>query len=934
MKQNYLILLFTLLFFCAKSQNLSLVSFMDNYSPEDYFADSQNWAITQSPDGALFFGNNQGLLVKDGKNWRLFNMNSQIVRAVLYHNDKIYVGGGKEFGYFRKTDFGNYMYHSLVENITKDWGEIWKIFVIEDHVFFQSGNSFFKFNLYSDQLVDRKIYNEVIFSKKLNNSILAQICGQGIVILDKELSVKEIWTDAESIKNITIRNVETINGEYYFFTLSDGILELINKKLKKIPRPIQKTLENAQIYCSLKLDNQLIIGTVLDGIYVLNSDFEVEKHLCRGTGLRNNTVLSLYADFTKDLWAGLDNGIGIIHFDTPLSLFRFTKEIGTGYAFINDGLYNYWGTNQGLFYSIGSSPDIHLIPKTQGQVWSLYRIGNSVYCGHHNGLYKVKGNTAELIDSHRGIFSINRLNGSSSYFLIISYRGLQLFKLTKDDRLEFVEKINTREVIPFKITGDNRGHFWYPDAQGFTRFSIDSTKYSMADYRRFDYADDNNAILFLKDTLFFYHKNEFFTFNHHTDKLESANFPKNLTTEETINALFKLDSRQFEKNLHTPHLSMLHMQALKPFLRPNITDRYSKFDGNYILNSYEGFTGFNDSYKSKTDTFSLKTYISQIEYKELDSASYRFLENNTLKYNHNSIRLRFATNDHRGSLTYQYRLVGLNKNFSSTKEEFKEYVNLFEGVYRFEVFAENQFGDRSAVASYSFTILPPFYRTTWAYVFYFVVVLGILYLIFRQISKSYQKKEELIRRQKQKEIQELEQQQKIDRLNHEKEIMQIEQEHLKNRIQLREQDIVNATRSTIQKNEFLMKIKDSLSSLKSETNIEYRNRHIRKISSLIESNLNTEKDWEVFEFYFNEIHRNFFKSLKSEFPNLTPTELKLCAYIRLNKSSKEISSLMNISLRGVETGRYRLRKKLNLTRDESFLDVFLRIENKNRIVQL
>ena len=131
-----------------------------------------------------------------------------------------------------------------------------------------------------------------------------------------------------------------------------------------------------------------------------------------------------------------------------------------------------------------------------------------------------------------------------------------------------------------------------------------------------------------------------------------------------------------------------------------------------------------------------------------------------------------------------------------------------------------------------------------------------------------------------------------------------------------------------------MKIKDSLSSLKSETNIEYRNRHIRKISSLIESNLNTEKDWEVFEFYFNEIHRNFFKSLKSEFPNLTPTELKLCAYIRLNKSSKEISSLMNISLRGVETGRYRLRKKLNLTRDESFLDVFLRIENKNRIVQL
>lgn len=918
------------LLLCIYSQNLPLTYRVENFSPEHYMASSQNWAVAQSPEGTLFFGNNRGLLVKEGQNWHLFDMNSQIVRAVSYQNGKIYVGGGGEFGYFQKTDFGNYIYHSMVKDIPRNWGEIWEIYFIEESVFMRSGNSIFKFNFYTDELEDRKFFREVLFSKKINNKILAQISGEGVVILSKELKIEEVWTNSSAIEHITIRNVEIIDGEYYFFTLSDGILKLKNRKLEKVPFAIQKTLENAQIYCSFKLETQLIIGTVLDGIYILNSNFEIDKHLCMEKELRNNTILSLFVDFTKNIWAGLDNGIAFIHWNSPLSFFQFSKEIGTGYAYVNDGNFNYWGTNQGLFYSIGNSSEIELIPKTQGQVWSLYKIGDNVYCGHHNGLYKVKENNVELLDNHKGIFTINRLNKTSAYFLILSYRGLLLYKQTKN-KLEFVEKINTEETIPNKVLRDNNGFFWFHTAGGFTRFNIDSTEYKVSSFRQFDYPDLNNNILLMRDSLFFYHKNDFLHFNYKTEQFDKANFPKELATEEAINTLFKLDNVQFEKNLQKSHYSLLYLQALKPFLRSNITDSYPNIENYHILNSYEGFTGFNANYETQTDTFSLKTYIFEIEHKELDSASYSFPEKNKLKYKHNSIRFRFATNDHRGNIVYQYRLVGLNKNFSSTKEGFKEYVNLFEGDYRFEVFAKNQIGDESTVASYSFTILPPFYRTPWAYTFYIFSIISILYYFFMKIKKSFRRKEALIKEQKRKEIQELAHRQKLEKLNNEKKIMQIEQEHLKNRILLREQDLVNATRSTIQKNEFLMEIKETLSSLRNETDIDNRNRHIRKILSLIESNLNTEKDWEVFEFYFNEIHQNFFKSLKKEFPNLTPTELKLCAYIRLNKSSKEIASLMNISLRGVETGRYRLRKKLNLNRNENFLDVFVKIENKDAV---
>jgi DNA-binding CsgD family transcriptional regulator len=73
---------------------------------------------------------------------------------------------------------------------------------------------------------------------------------------------------------------------------------------------------------------------------------------------------------------------------------------------------------------------------------------------------------------------------------------------------------------------------------------------------------------------------------------------------------------------------------------------------------------------------------------------------------------------------------------------------------------------------------------------------------------------------------------------------------------------------------------------------------------------------------FDEINNDFLKKIKGLYPQLTSTDLKLCAYLQLNMSSKEIAQLMNISLRGVEISRYRLRKKLQLPTEKSFVEFF------------
>ncbi len=67
-------------------------------------------------------------------------------------------------------------------------------------------------------------------------------------------------------------------------------------------------------------------------------------------------------------------------------------------------------------------------------------------------------------------------------------------------------------------------------------------------------------------------------------------------------------------------------------------------------------------------------------------------------------------------------------------------------------------------------------------------------------------------------------------------------------------------------------------------------------------------DWEHFTVHFDKAHNDFFVALKDKHNNLTPNELKLCAYLRMNLSTKEMAQLMNISVRGVEISRYRLRR--------------------------
>ena len=157
----------------------------------------------------------------------------------------------------------------------------------------------------------------------------------------------------------------------------------------------------------------------------------------------------------------------------------------------------------------------------------------------------------------------------------------------------------------------------------------------------------------------------------------------------------------------------------------------------------------------------------------------------------------------------------------------------------------------------------------------------------------------------------------------EKQIMELRNEKLQFEIQHKNQELASSAMNLVHKMEIFSRIKDDLQEFRQHTDGKTGSKELQKIIKMIDGEMDENDQWEQFAIHFDSVHTDYLKKLKEYCPTLTSTELKLAAYLRLNLSTKEIAQLLNISVRGVETSRYRLRKKLGLVSNEASLFDFL-----------
>ena len=383
------------------------------------------------------------------------------------------------------------------------------------------------------------------------------------------------------------------------------------------------------------------------------------------------------------------------------------------------------------------------------------------------------------------------------------------------------------------------------------------------------------------------------------------------------------------------------ISVILPFLR--IRNQYiaSSFENVYVIGKNMAFIGSQrgmihyDPTVRKDFAIPYKAFIGQVIINRKGHDSLLHIKGNvnpgsvnspTLPFRYNSISISYFSPFFEApeQMSYSLRLVGFDDSWSDwTQKTEKEYTNLREGDYIFEVRAKNIYENQSETAQYAFSVQPPFYRSKIAWIAYGLFFLAIASLNFwffrrriekaRRLEKLKHKRELIAKEKKYKEEAELSEQ----------EIETLKNEKLQNEMRHKNMELANSTMHIIQKNKFLHDLKRELISVYGNTAGNNIQPELKSIVRKIDKEFKSEKHWQVFDKYFDEVHQDFIHRLKALHPDLTPKDLRLCSYLRMNISTKEIAPLMNISVRGVEISRYRLRKKLGLGQEKNLTEYIM-----------
>jgi ligand-binding sensor domain-containing protein/DNA-binding CsgD family transcriptional regulator len=930
---------------------------VQNFSKSQYHSGNKNWSVSKDKRGIMYFGNSEGLLVYDGSNWQLYpTKNNLIIRSVTCDSgNKVYTGAYGEFGYWSYNTAGRFVYTSLVDLLApneKPQDEIWKIYIDGNRILFQSFAAIYIYEAGKIDIV--RANNAYLFLLPANNRFFIEVHNEGLYELKgKKL---ELVKGSEFLGKLRVLSVLPYNKESYLIgTANSGIYIYDGKQI--LPWHNQA---NEFLKASLLNNGSLIqgkyyaYGTILNGIVILDEEGNTVQKINKASGLQNNTVLNLYTDNEQNLWAGLDNGIDRIELNSPLSFyFDKTGKFGTVYAstIFNGNIY--LGTNQGLFYSkwygkndSALSLNFELVNNSQGQVWSLYPIDGQLICGHNDGTFRVENDRLIKIGDIKGGWTIKRSTYNPKYLIQGTYNGIAIYTKDSYGNWVFDHRIKGFTQPSRYVEQDYKGQLWVSHAyKGVSKLVTDEEFNNVVSIKNYDEHSGlpsayNINIFTIDNRILFSSSNGFYLYDELTNYFTSYTYlNKKLGNFASSNRIIKAaDNRYWFINhgkmaLCTIGPGTLQIDSSKfTMLKDHMVQLYENVtrinDHIYLISIDDGFTIFEDNNNYLFKAAFPKVLIRKVE--DITDKLTLISENENpgkmleISYRHNNIRIEYSLPYYRQSqIKYQYYLEGYSNGWSDwSRETKKDFTNLNPGDYVFKVSAKIDEGPALQQSIFRFRVLKPWYTGTWALVVYALLFIGLLLALRKYYKIKLAKQHRVLEEKLQLEASEA---LKRETIANEQKIMLLKNEQLKSDLASKNRQLASSAMNVVHKNEHLQKIKDDLMRLrKASANFSTQEAtELRKIIKLIDGGMDENKDWSLFEASFNEAHIDFLKKLKSNHPTLLPTDLKICAYLRMNMSSKEIASLLKITVRGVEIRRYRLRKKLNLEHDRNLVEYLM-----------
>jgi DNA-binding CsgD family transcriptional regulator len=931
LKNIYYACLSFLLIFCwtiqGYSQTFSTDQIIKKFISNRIPVENQNWGISQSPvTGFIYFANSEGLAEYNGISTRIYDLPyGQTIRSVLVSKDgTVFTGSFEEFGFWKINSDGKLVYQSLSGKIKIEKNdEIWKIYEDKGILYFQSFTTIYCYDHVEVKPVKGPF--TLLFMFPGTRGFIVQVLGNGLYWFDgsgfKFIDGSELfsWKKVHSI-------IEAGENDFWICTSNDGIYKFDGERFTVQNSEISSYLKVQTCNAGLSLNDSLFVfGTIQDGVVLCNRRGEIINKIDYTNGLNNNTVLSLFKDRDEGLWIGLDEGANYFSVFSPGTLYtNSTGTLGTIYTVLSDGAKLFLGTNHGLFEtSVNrvnedySFTDFKLIPGTQGQVWTLEKYDGQILCGHNDGTFLLDGQEVGKISGITGGWSIRKYND-----LLIegTYTGIIFFRKDSKGRWIIRNKINGFSEPTRHIEVDYLGYIWASHPQkGIYKIELNEALDSVVNLnffnsisgvpRKIEIHKINNQIIFTTTDsayLFNYEKgliSPVIKLNQTLGEYRKASqiIPYLKNSYWFVNgnkiALFEI-SKDFEA---VKKLELIQKSSDIPGRELQII-RLS--ENSILVPTREAFIIYNLAHLGLSTSLSdlkVSTLVFQGKKEKIEISAHD-KKDIRIPYSTNNLTVYFSNPGqfYMEKKEFQYKISEIDDDWHNTTEDYFTYLNLSYGTYNLLVRSDITNNTDKII----FVIERPWYLKSFSFGIYAAILIVIIIISIRIFRIELRKQKQLIE-------------------------FEVNRNRLESELDYKSYELMLTMRYLIQKNEILTELHEQIMSLKEQSS-KFPVKFIRDMERIINQGLDTQtEEWKNAMNVLKLSHQGFFKRLKEKYPNLTPNDLRLSSYLRMNFTTKEIAKLLNISGRAVEISRYRLRRKLNLGHDKNLTEYLIRESDNN-----
>lgn len=886
-----------------------------NFSTSQSGISSENRAIIQDSTGRLFVGNSQGINIYDGESWTTIPLpNHSKVRSLSVGPENIiYVGGQEEYGRIQFIN-GHYIYESLTHHTPKKYneiGDIWNIHIVEQTVVFQSTQILITYEKDTFNYLNPE--NAIHFASHLVEN--------GVYCSDQFLGLRLFKNGSLQNSDLGTSITEPLYcllpyrpNELLFYGLENG-LGILNKNTGNISYPkFNNTLDHFKVYDAVILKNgNFAFASKSEGLIITNNRLELIYHFHEDNGLLSNAINTLFEDINGNLWLGEEKGIDFIAISSPFSGISKNEGIsGIVYNIENFDDSLFIATSQGLYKQAlnTSARMINANPKSiWNDAWFVKNIQNTLLFGNNIGTFQYnKGVITPILTDGNGGWDAQILLGHPHLLLIGTYNGAYIAE-SKNGKWQIRNKIVGYDG-PFRLFAQDRSaSIWLSNPnKGIYHFKLNENFTAFEKLIKFDSSDELDPpypITAYKGRIISSSKGILCTLSDQKGTLSKAPFLSGNTKSEHHSlhvigdSLYSLMNKIVKLYDLKKQPALLIKEISTPYrFTPNFESLTVLPSGELILGTLNGALLFNNQ-KTISDFSVLvsKATLSNTtgEIVNINNKPNKFEINSKM----NRLHVQFGSNYFQSEpIFYSYRLVGYDSNWSTFNTNSQiNLTNLMPGDYQLEIICRNAAGQISPSSTLSFVILKPWHQSTLALVIYAIAFFGLLALLY--LLLNYQSKKKYL-----KSIQEQRRKLLDERIKNQKE-----------RLDLKNKQLATQALQLHENQEVLSQVERKLD--KVYHGGESKTVTIKSVQELISTKLDGQSSWKEFESLFSNVHDNFFNALKDAHPNLNTNELRMCGFIKLNMTNKEISTILNLSVRGFETARYRLKKRLDLPADQN-----------------